>query len=151
MAGWARLDPGPGGQPGRAFVAMSYKPEVADAWTEGIRPAIDLDCRPAIAVRLDKTEHNEKIFGEILVEIRLAEFLIADVTLQSQGVYFEAGFAMALGRPVIWTCREDDFKNAHFDTRQYNHIVWKDPSHLRQQSAIRIKATVPSAIKRNVP
>jgi len=33
---------------------------------------------------------------------------------------------MGLGRQVIWTCRDDDLKNVHFDTRQYNHIVGKN-------------------------
>jgi len=45
---------------------------------------------------------------------------------QWAGAYFEAGFAMALCRSVIWTCREDHFKDTHFDTQQFNHILWKD-------------------------
>lgn len=51
--------------------------------------------------------------------------MIADVTEQKQGVYFEAGYALGLGIPVIWSCRKDDLKNVHFDTRQYNHILWE--------------------------
>ena len=76
-------------------------------------------------VRIDLLQHNEKICDKILAEIRSCQFIIADFTLQRAGVYFEAGFAMGLGRPVIWTCMEDDFENTHFDTRQYNHIVWE--------------------------
>lgn len=26
--------------------------------------------------------------------------------------------------PVIWTCRSDCNADMHFDTRQYNHILW---------------------------
>jgi len=47
---------------------------------------------------------------------------------------------------VIWTCQADDFKNVHFDTRQYNHIVWQIPADLRIQLADRIKATIPGAV-----
>ena len=59
-----------------------------------------------------------------------------------QGVYFEAGCAMGLARPVIWLCRDDDFANVHFDTRQYNHIVWTTPEHLRRSLNDRIQATI---------
>lgn len=97
-------------------------------------------------VRIDRVHHNEKICDKIIAEIRTCQFLVADVTLQRAGVYFEAGFAIGLGRPVIWSCREDDLKNVHFDTRQYNHIVWKEPTDLRIQLADRIKATIPGAV-----
>jgi len=53
---------------------------------------------------------------------------------------------MGLGRPVIWSCRDDDLKNVHFDTRQYNHIVWNEPADLRAQLTNRIKATIPGAV-----
>ena len=59
-------------------------------------------------------------------------------------MYFEAGFAMGLGRPVIWTCRKDDIDNAHFDTRQYNHIVWENEKELYEKLKNRIEATIPS-------
>jgi nucleoside 2-deoxyribosyltransferase len=94
---------------------------------------------------VDKVHHNEKICDRIVAEIRRSRFLIADVTMQPQGVYFEAGFAIALGLPVIWCCRRDDLANVHFDTRQYNHIVWDQPLDLRQQLADRIKATIGAA------
>ena len=58
--------------------------------------------------------------------------MVADVTQQKQGVYFEAGYALALNRPVIWCVREDDLCNVHFDTRQYNHIVWKTSEDLQE-------------------
>lgn len=93
-------------------------------------------------VRIDLLQHNEKICDKILAEIRSCQFIIGDFTLQRAGVYFEAGFAMGLGRPVIWTCREDDFENTHFDTRQYNHIVWDTPEDLREKLTNRIRATI---------
>jgi hypothetical protein len=51
-----------------------------------------------------------------------------------------------LERPVIWSCREDDLASVHFDTRQYNHIVWKEPVDLRTQLTDRIKSPIPSAV-----
>ena len=124
LAGWAKL--GATGVNSRAaFVAMSFDPSLDSAYFDGIKPAI---CESGYhPLRIKEVHHNEKICDRIVVEIRRSRFLVADVTMQRQGVYFEAGFAMALGLPVIWSCREDDLKNVHFDTRQYNHVVWNDP------------------------
>ncbi len=108
VAGWGRLEPaGTGGIAGRCFVAMSFDPSISDAYQNGIRPAIEDDCR-LTAIRVDLVEHNEKICDRIVAEIKKAQFAVADFTLHRAGVYFEAGFAMGLGRPVIWTCRRDD-------------------------------------------
>ena len=47
-----------------------------------------------------------------------------------------------LGRPVIWTCREDDMERLHFDIRQYNTIDWKTPEDLAARLQHRIEAAV---------
>ena len=75
-------------------------------------------------------------------EVRRAEVLVADVTLQREGVYFEAGFAIGFGRTVVWWCRADDMPNVHFDTRQYSHVEWKDSPDLRMKLQARVRATV---------
>jgi len=140
--GWQRLEPpvGGGGIPGRCFIAMSFDPSLDNAYELGIRPAV-MDCG-AEPRRLDRVQHNEKICDKILAEIRLSQFLVADFTFHRSGVYFEAGFALALARPVIWTCRKDHLKDTHFDTRQYNHIVWATPAELRSMLTDRIRATI---------
>ena len=112
------------GIPGKCFVAMWFHEDLKDAYHNGIYLAVKDDCKMD-PVRLDLVEYNEKICDKIVAEIRTCQFLVADVTRQRQNVYFEAGFAMGLGRPVIWTCKEDDFTNVHFDTQQYNYILWK--------------------------
>ena len=127
---------------GRCFVAMSFSPDLTDAYYEGIYLAIKEDCQMDPR-RVDFIEHNEKICDKIVAEIRTCQFLVADVTLHRAGVYFEAGFAMGLARPVIWMCRKDDLANAHFDTRQYSHIVWENPADLRAKLRDRIIATIP--------
>ena len=142
MGGWGRL--GATGVNSRiAFVAMSFDPGLNSVFSDGIALAIsDAGYDP---FRIDRVHHNEKICDRIVAEIRRTRFLVADVTMQRQGVYFEAGFAMALGLPVIWCCHKDDLKNVHFDTRQYNHIVWSEPADLRRQLSDRISATIGAA------
>jgi len=144
VKGWHRLDPASGGAgiPGRVFVAMSFDPSLDEVYERGIKAAVEQDCHMT-QIRVDKVHHNEKICDRILAEIRRSQFVIADFTHHKAGVYFEAGFALALHRLVIWTCHEDSIKGAHFDTRQYPHIVWKHAADLRTRLADRIQALMP--------
>jgi hypothetical protein len=64
--------------------------------------------------------------------------MIADFTGHRGGVYFEAGIAMGLNVPIIWTCRKDDIANLHFDIRQYNRIAWSKADDLARQLKKRI-------------
>ena len=90
---------------------------------------------------MDEKQFNDKIDDKIIAEIRRSGLVVADVTGHRADVYYEAGFATGLGLPVIWTWEEADIENAHFDTRQYNHIVWKDAEDLKTKLVSRIEAT----------
>ncbi len=131
-----------------AFVAMSFAKDSDNAtllrlaFEQAIQPAIEEDADYEKAIRIDKEEFLGDIVFEIIARIKECRFVIADVTDQRNGVYFEAGYAMGMGLPVIWTCYEKDMKNVHFDTSHLNHIVWNDLSKLRQDLANRILATI---------
>jgi hypothetical protein len=147
VKGWEQIQgPTVNGIPGRCFVAMSFDNSLKDAYQNGIFLALKGDCKME-PIRLDFVQHNEKICDKIIAEIRTCQFLVADVTLASQNVYFEAGFAMALKRPVIWLCKTDRFdQDVRFDTRQYPYIRWNTPIDLRSQLTDRIKATISDAV-----
>jgi len=124
----------------KCYVAMSFEPSLEEVYENGIKPAIiEAGYDP---IRIDKEEHNEKICDVIIAEIRSCKFLVADVTYQRQNVYYEAGFSQGLNRDVVWMCRADDMENVHFDTRQYNHIIWENPEDLKKKLVNRIKATI---------
>lgn len=126
----------------KVFVAMRFGDEELDsAYDDGMQPAIEQDCgyRP---IRVDREEYLGCIDDRMIAEIRESRFVVADVTEQRQGVYFEAGFALGFGLPVIWACRDDDIEKVHFDTRQQNHIVWADPGDLREKLTNRIRAVI---------
>lgn len=129
----------------QAFVAMWFNEDMNTAFSEGFIPA--LEATGYQPFRVDMREHNGKIDDLIIAEIRKSGLLIADFTGQRGGVYFEAGFAMGLGIPVIWTCRRDDLKNLHFDTRQYNHIDWTNTAELKEKLQLRIEASIPNRPK----
>lgn len=66
----------------------------------------------------------------MLDEITACKFLVADLTSQNNGVYYEAGYAKALGKTVILTCKDTDFKNRHFDIAQVQTLSWKNADEL---------------------
>ena len=81
------------------------------------------------------SDHVNRIDDEIIAQIRRSKFLVADLTGHRNGVYFEAGFMLGLGRPVIWLCNESEFDKVHFDTRQYNTIKYQKVEELKPQIA----------------
>ncbi len=107
-------------------------------YMNGIKPAIE-DCGYE-PVWLKPVQTIDRIDDLIFAEIRRSRFVVSDFTKHRNAVYFEAGFAMGLAKPVVWTCKEGEVKKSSFDTRQYNHIVWKDSNDLRGQLTLRIKA-----------
>lgn len=146
--GWAqfeKLTRGGSAPENPAFVAMWFggmdeKSNMDTAFREAIQPAIE---RAGYrATRVDLAEHNDWIMDKVLGDIRLAPFVVADFTKHRNGVYFEAGFARGLGIPVIHTCRQGDFHEAHFDTTQLNHIVWSTPQELGERLYNRIRGTI---------
>lgn len=60
----------------------------------------------------------------MLSEVTSCKFLVADLTSQNNGVYYEAGYAKALGKTVILTCHESEFNSRHFDVQQVQTIKW---------------------------
>lgn len=125
-----------------AFVAMWFDDKTNDAYNQAIVKAInEAGYTP---LRIDKHEHLNKIDDEIIVGIKKSKFLVCDFTGQRGGVYFEAGYALGLGLPVIWTCNASDLKNVHFDNRQYNFLLWEEDKLEDFKKALqnRIEATI---------
>ena len=126
----------------QAFVAMWFDDSMGQAWNTGFKPGVE-EGTGIKAARVDLKEHNDKICDVIIAEIRKSSFLIADFTGNRGGVYFEAGFAKGLGIPVIFSCQKGKWeKKLHFDTRQYNHIIWETPEDLKNKLQNRIRATI---------
>ncbi len=125
-----------------AFVAMWFASEMEPSYDDGFYPALyDLGYDP---IRVDREEYLGKIDDFIVASIRKSGLLVADFTGMRTGVFFEAGFGLGLGIPVVWTCREDSLSKLgeHFDTRQFNHLPWKDPADLKARLRTRIEAAV---------
>ncbi|PYK25094.1 MAG: hypothetical protein DME59_11515 [Verrucomicrobia bacterium] len=124
------------------FVAMSFVAGFKPLYDEGIEPAIRAAGYEPL--RVDRTEHNNRIDDEIIALIKRSRFVVADFSVNRGGIYFEAGFAVGLGIPVIWLVQDNQLAEVHLDTRQYNFIIWSDNEweNLRHRLRYRIEATI---------
>ena len=115
---------------------------------ENMRNAYERGLEPGVRragfdpILINAVEHVGKIDDEIIAQIRKSRFVVADFTGQRQSVYFEAEYAQGLNLPVLWTCRETEIDDLHFDLRQYNCIVWTDPEELAKRLTRRIEAVI---------
>lgn len=137
FAGWNRLQELQGASTSSryAFLARRFtNPDLDELYEKCLLPAVKqtgYDLRTAT----QKAGHIDAIVED---EIRRCRFLIADLSDDNAGAYWEAGFAEGIGKPVIYICR-DDLKT-HFDTDHRQTVRWH-PARLGETAA-RLKAVV---------
>lgn len=110
--------------------------------THNLREAIRKGITDAgyTATFIDEVQHNEFITPELLRHIRDSKFVVVDLTHRNNGAYFEEGYAMGLGKPVIQLCRKD--VTLHFDIAQKNTIMWGEEDDIPVRLCNRIRATI---------
>ena len=111
------------------FVACAFGLRDIDALCErclmSACTALGYDC-----VRVDLTEPPQTITEAIMDGISESAAIIADLTHARPSVYFEVGFAHALGLPILLTCRRDHYRGirddtrVHFDLEQFKISFW---------------------------
>jgi len=134
----------------KAFMAMQYDDGQLDKIVEDVlKPAVK-----ETGFDLFKLVDRPKaglIDDRLRVEIRTSRFLIADLTHENAGAYWEAGYAEGLGKPVIYTCKKEKFEEqkTHFDTNHHLTVIWdvKDPSEAAEELKATIRATLPGEAK----
>ena len=120
----------------KVFIAMNFDDSMKKARNAIVDAIKSFNYDPML---IDNKEHNNQIVPEIYKEISDSIFVIADLTGQRGGVYYEAGYAVAKGKDLILCCK--DGENPHFDVAQINTIFWKDEQSLKDKLIRRIRAT----------
>ena len=111
----------------QCFVAMWFNEATDALYDRAIAPAVRAAGYQPL--RIDqKPDFLGKIDDQIIAEIRRSRFVVADFTHGDGGVrgsvYYEVGFAQGLDIPVIFTCRDDQLDDLHFDTNHFLHLSW---------------------------
>jgi len=146
--GWAYLSGIGAETKDQGFIAMAFKSELNPLSEIGLH--VGIESAGYKALRIDRKDHNNRIDDEIVAEIRKSKFVVADLTENNQGAYYEAGFAQGLGKPVIWTCEESQLKakDIHFDVRQYIITTWEKGSDNLTDFAKRLTQRIEATIGR---
>lgn len=128
LAGWERFDEERrGGAAGNyGFIALKFGDATLDALLEdtirpGVREAIGYD-----VVDMRSVARAGIIDNLMRAQIRDSAFVLADLTHDNLGAYWEAGFAEGIGKPVIYLCERAKFQETktHFDTNHSTTVVW---------------------------
>lgn len=103
------------------FVLMPFKAEFDDVYQLGIRDTcqrVGLHCQ-----RADEQIFEGTILDNVYSQIARADIIVAEMTGRNPNVFYETGYAHALGKTVILlTQRAEDIP---FDLTQYPHIVYE--------------------------
>lgn len=120
------------------FVAMKFGPD-----TQALREKIKEGLNGYNVRIMDEIEHNRQIVPEMLYEIRNSKFVIAELSNHNNGAYYEAGYALGLGKEVIHICKKSEMSNGlHFDVAQVNTIVYDNIDEIPEKLKKRIRATI---------
>lgn len=123
------------------FVAMWFDDSMKP-FREAIKNAIvETGFNPIIIDEVHLSS-DKTIPDGILSGIKKSKFCIADFTNHRNGVYFESGFALGLGKPVIYLCNKNDFDKTHFDIKQLQHIIYISENDLKMQLIDKIEAWI---------
>lgn len=127
------------------FVAMMFSEETKDIYENGYKKVIQ--SLNYSSMRIDEKDFTGSIIAEITTEISDSIALIADLTGNRGGVYYEAGIARGLqlcNHPIklILTCQQEFFnkEKVHFDVSGDNILLYDNVDDLTNKLIKRIQA-----------
>ena len=139
LKGWERYEQEKRGEfeGNYGFIAMQFDDHDLDVFVRDVvKPAVKKGTGYDLVDMRDVARAG--IIDDIMrVQIRDSAFVIADLTHDNHGAYWEAGYAEGLGKPVIYICEKTKFEDAstHFDTNHCTTVPWSrsDPDGFRQK------------------
>lgn len=127
LEGWERYEAEKRGvvSASQGFIAMQFgDPDLDSFVNDVIKPATK-------AIGYDLVDMRDVARAGVIdnlmrTQIRDSAFVIADLTHDNSGAYWEAGYAEGLGKPVIYICEKAKFddQSTHFDTNHCTTVPW---------------------------
>jgi hypothetical protein len=120
----------------KCFVIMPFVTSLAFVY-EAIREVVqnnELRCH-----RVDESAVAQPIIGEIREDIENADLIVADLTGRNANVYYEAGLAHALDKPLILLAQSRE--DLVFDLSHIRTVFYANPDELRAKLAQAIQDT----------
>lgn len=103
------------------FVLMPFEKKFDDLYKFGIKGAAE--DAGAYAERLDEQVFTEGMLDRIFNQISKADVIVADMTGRNPNVFYEVGYAHALGKIVLLITNSSD--DIPFDLKHRQHIVYQ--------------------------
>jgi hypothetical protein len=113
------------------FVIMKFGDPVLDSAYKGAIKAVAEREFKFKLLRVDEILDAGQIAQQVLENISRSEIVIAELSGERPNCYYEAGFAHALGKTMIFCARQGE--NIHFDLAGYRFIKWGTQEELRSK------------------
>jgi len=126
--GYMRVEELRSGVPSRArtaFLVCRFIDDLDTLYNRVYKPVGDLDDVRCPIFRVKDIHHVDKIDDRIVHEINEATIVVVDLTEQNFNVAFEAGYALALKKPVVWTMRGPLPQRLPFDIQSHNILAYE--------------------------
>ena len=128
LLGWDEYEALKGGmRSGKTgFLAMKFGDETLEAFARTHLKALIKEQLDYDLVDIRDVSRAGVIDNLMREQIRDSAFIIADLTHDNLGAYWEAGYAEGLGKPVIYICEKTKFEETktHFDTNHCTTVMW---------------------------
>ena len=133
-----------------AFMAMPFGNETLDKiYLNQLKPAVEET--GFSLMRLDERPKMGIIDNHMELAIRKSKFVLAELTDRNPGVYWEAGFAEGMSKPVIYLCERSVFEKerTHFDTNHRQTVPWSEATIVKDMDSLKsiIRVTFPGEAK----
>lgn len=77
-------------------------------------------------IRADEISNSTFILEDIIRSLQTASIIIADITPNNPNVFYELGFAHAIGKDVILLCEKEKRSSLPFDVSAYRTIFYEN-------------------------
>ncbi len=118
------------------FILMPFDKKFEDVYQLGIRAACE--AVGAHCERVDEQVFEGGILDRIYNQISRADIIVAEMTDRSPNVFYEVGYAHALGKRAILITQSAD--SIPFDLQNYPHVIYEGRiTHLTPQLITRLR------------